>query len=216
MSIANTTCLASLPLQFDFRESPGSLIRLPSHYRGLRLNGSTTRQSTWKWASFALFRSDSAQRFFIASSECLRGSGSARGPFAGTIARNHPTDWPSWAAKLHNSSQARPENTIEQLAKQYLGYPALWMYAHMTSKQTKYHQAILAIFSECFVRLPVSIWSRRKDAALLWIKAPKIRSNAPRQGWIQWSNAPPPVHSPSESLKYPLVQRFSKSHKQER
>ena len=24
---------------------------------------------------------------------------------------------------------------------------------------------------------------------------PKIRSNAPRQGWIQWSNAPPPVHS---------------------
>ena len=26
---------------------------------------------------------------------------------------------------------------------------------------------------------------------------PKIRSNAPRQDWIQWSNAPSPVHSSS-------------------
>ena len=42
---------------------------------------------------------------------------------------------------------------------------------------------------------------------------PKICSNAPCQGWIQWSNAPPPVHSSSESpilfgLKYPFPAFF--------
>ena len=48
----------------------------------------------------------------------------------------------------------------------------------------------------------------------------KIRSNAPRQGWIQWSNAPPPVRSSSESrilfgLKISVTSVFLKCHKQE-
>ena len=37
-SVADATCLVSLPLQFDFRESPGSLFLLTSHWRGLHLN----------------------------------------------------------------------------------------------------------------------------------------------------------------------------------
>ena len=50
-------------------------------------------------------------------------------------------------------------------------------------------------------------------------QGPKICSNAPRQGWIRWSNAPPPVHSSSEirmlfGLKYPFP-ASSRCHKQE-
>ena len=75
---ADAACLASLPLQFDSRELPGSLFLLTSHCRGVHLNkyvwalhtsasdGSTTRQSTWKWASVALFRSDRAPRSSLA------------------------------------------------------------------------------------------------------------------------------------------------------
>ena len=37
-SVAGATCLASLLLQLDFRESPGSLFLLTSHYRGLHSN----------------------------------------------------------------------------------------------------------------------------------------------------------------------------------
>ena len=72
MFVADAIFFASLPLQFDFRESSGSLFLQTSHCRGLHLNeyvwalqasasdGSTTRQSTWKW----LPQCQRDQRFF--------------------------------------------------------------------------------------------------------------------------------------------------------
>ena len=90
----------------------------------------------------ALFRSDGAHRLFSTPCECLQGSGSVHGAFAGTIEWNRPTDvhmYPPWATNL-NCSQTRPENTTEQLAKQYCIPGAKHSSTHITSKQTKYSQ----------------------------------------------------------------------------
>ena len=67
MSVDDAACLASLPLQFDFRESPGILDGVVSQWQR-------------------------TQRFFSTPSKCLQGSGSVCGAFAGTIGRNRQID----------------------------------------------------------------------------------------------------------------------------
>ena len=180
MSVADTTCFASLPLQFNFKESPGILLVLASHFRGLHLNeyvwalhtsasdGSTTRQSTWKWESMALFRR-SAPRDSLAHNPnvskvrevyvtLLREQEDEIARKISTHGQIERRNWTAAARAVNQSSSTWKHNrTISKTIDCITG--ALHASVHRTSKHTG------DIF-EMFRSTLVSIWNRRKDAAL--------------------------------------------------